>query len=333
METGKIFVGCASNEAYSLPLGVMLHSLCRHMEHPENLKVFLVDGGISDRSKSRIRRIVNGFGSAIEFLKPLQIEIERISYLTQEAAYRLMFPSLLPNVDRLIYLDCDLLVFADLMPLWNCEFDLLGASLDLLTPRLSDQVSNHEQFVSHAVSPAFNSGVLIMNLAALRSSKTMKECFSLLTGPSHKEMNFMDQSVLNIVFHRDRTWIPLQWNFPSSHLKIPFDELEEERLEALSSTGEDYLKAQTHFKILHFMGRIKPWMPSCELSKTRTFHRELNASLWFDSKFEQFIWHFRFRCARVLYKCANFKFTRLDLERWYWRRKMAFKRNLGLINE
>lgn len=328
-----MFLGCAANDTYSLPLGIMLHSVCSHMSHPENLTIFLVDGGISEPNKARIRRTVEPFGCPLEFLAPLKIDIKRKRYLTQEATYRLMLPTLLPDVDRIIYLDCDVLVFDDLMKLWGYPCDFIGAAVDLLTPDFKDQILDHQQSIDSVVGPAFNSGVLLLNLAALRSTQAMDECFSLLTGPRFEQMAFMDQSALNCVFHSSRNSIPLEWNFPSNHLKVPLDEVQEPRLVALSSCGDDYLRAQTHVKIIHFMGPKKPWMPQCEFSQTRIFLRELNASAWFDSSFQRTLWHIRFQVARWIYQGSQLKFSLLDLERGYWRTKMRFKRKLGWIKD
>lgn len=81
--------------------------------------------------------------------------------------YRIFLPQLLPQQDRVLYLDCDTLLVDDLMALWQTELEgyHLGAVANVLEPGLQDWP---RQLGLPPEQPYFNSGVLLLNLSSMR---------------------------------------------------------------------------------------------------------------------------------------------------------------------
>ena len=104
------------------------------------------------------------------------------SHWTYMAMMRLVLPELLPDVDRVLYLDCDTLVLQDIGELF--DMDLHG--------RLMGAVS--EPLKSRPWCPYYNAGVLLMDLAMLRDSHKQAEMVRMINA---MKFSFPDQDVLN----------------------------------------------------------------------------------------------------------------------------------------
>ena len=86
------------------------------------------------------------------------------THISRSAYYRIALPSLLPNVDRIIYSDVDVLNFKDLTEMYNLKFKdniYLKATLDNVG--LTSELKRY----GIVVKKYFNSGILLMNLKSM----------------------------------------------------------------------------------------------------------------------------------------------------------------------
>ena len=116
---------CAADESYAMPLAVTLHSAASQLPAGKILHVVLLDGGISESSWNGIRESLLDLPIAIDVIRP-DLELLKhlsISHHISHAAYlRLLAERLLPPwLDKVIYLDSDLLVLDDVSKLWQMD--------------------------------------------------------------------------------------------------------------------------------------------------------------------------------------------------------------------
>lgn len=114
---------------------------------------------------------------------------------TEAASLRLLLPELLPELDRVLYLDCDIIVRQDLARLWeetHLEDNYLGAVYEAAIE------GQAERFRALGCDPAryFNSGFLLMNLAGMRAHKVSERLLEACRVPY---LEFPDQDALNQV--------------------------------------------------------------------------------------------------------------------------------------
>jgi lipopolysaccharide biosynthesis glycosyltransferase len=144
---------------------------------------------------------------------------------------RILLPRLL-KASRLIYLDCDVLVFRDLSELFEHELlpgKVLAAVRDSETPSLGDD----SQIVADAMKlPAqgayFNSGVMLMNLDELRKQNFVQCSVDFLQTWSGR-YRFWDQSAINFLLHDQIDELPEHWNRASWQ----FDEQDSNNLDCV----------------------------------------------------------------------------------------------------
>ena len=126
---------------------------------------------------------------------------------------RTLLPHLL-NVPRVIYLDCDVLVFRDLSQLFDVELaprKVLAAVLDSETLSLADDSSTIADGMGlPAEGPYFNCGVMLMNLDELRKQHFFERAVEFLNRKS--AYLFWDQSAINFLLYGQIDELPEYWN-------------------------------------------------------------------------------------------------------------------------
>ena len=125
VRTTSPVVLCAADETYAMPLTVTLHSAVSNLSVGEHLHVILLDGGISESSWMGIRETLADLPITIDVIRPDLKLVQDLSishHISHSAYLRLMADQLLPSwIDKVIYLDSDLLVLDDLCELWQMD--------------------------------------------------------------------------------------------------------------------------------------------------------------------------------------------------------------------
>jgi hypothetical protein len=128
--------------------------------------------------------------------------------------FRIQLPQVV-NVPRLIYLDCDTLVFRDLAELFDLELapgKILAAARDSETLSLSQDSSALAKAMKLPTEGTyFNCGVMLMDLDQLRRQHFFESALDFLNRWSGK-YRFWDQSAINFLLHRQIDDLPEHWN-------------------------------------------------------------------------------------------------------------------------
>lgn len=128
--------------------------------------------------------------------------------------YRFFIWQVLPaDIEKIIYLDSDLIVNLDINKLWQIEFtnEPLGVVTEMLNGVDPERASLccRDGFI--VPENYFNSGVLLMNLAILRGEEE-----TLLEGikfrKEHPEYKLYDQEILNYCFSTRTLKLPMEFN-------------------------------------------------------------------------------------------------------------------------
>ncbi len=163
----------------------------------------------------------------------LNINEERMSYIG--TMLRLLLPNIL-EMDKIIYLDCDLAVNIDLKEMW--DLDLEGRSVaGSLDEGISDSYTKSQiRRIMGKDTDYLNAGVMIMDLKKIRENHDLfNESIDYLD--THRKAIMRDQDALNYIFIDDKLTIDRKYN----------------RLASSVSKEEGFDN-----KIIHFTGK-KPW--------------------------------------------------------------------------
>lgn len=237
---------------YLPQLMVLLTSI--HLNNPgESFAVYLIHSGIPSEDLERVaalcRKFTYGFSPVLVDGSSFQHAPVTKQY-PQEMYYRLLAPHLLPReLEKILYLDPDILVINPLRPLWELDLQgcLFGAAAHSGKTELVNSVNRVRLGTDHDY---YNSGVLLMDLEAGRREIVPEELFAY-AAEHPRELLLPDQDMLNVLFGA-RT-LPLNdvlWNYDARDFHAY----------QLSSGGTYTLNwVLSHTAILHFCGKSKPW--------------------------------------------------------------------------
>ena len=116
----------ASDDNYAMPLAAMVRSVLDNLAPGYHLHVHVVDGGITEENKARLRASWSDQPATVHWrdASGLLPDVMVSGYMSAAAYLRLLIPELLPaEIDRAIYLDSDLIVLGNIGELWDMPFD------------------------------------------------------------------------------------------------------------------------------------------------------------------------------------------------------------------
>jgi lipopolysaccharide biosynthesis glycosyltransferase len=250
MPSLKLSIVCAIDQSYVLPLVVMLESLKQHLRPNFEPVLYLIHAGIPQPSLATISSQLETHA-----LIPSEAELcvaPHDSHFPREASFLLLLPELLPaGLERVLFLDADMLVLDDLAQLWETPLDecVLAAAPDSAVPVCSAPrgVKGWQKLGIPPHAPYFNAGVLIIHLARWRQRKITQRVHHYFE-TTREPIDFLHQEALNAVLWDDCKFLDSRWNLLASQAGRSY---EQPASEAWRKPG-----------IVHFAGRMKPWRAS-----------------------------------------------------------------------
>jgi len=293
----EIWLAVGADENYALPLAVVVSTALRNLDTSVLVRLLVIDGGMTDHSRTRIERVATTAhpGVHIEW-HTVNLDFFRGVKVTDwgsQANYlRFAIPDLAPDASKVIYLDSDLIVRADLSRLY--AEPLRGVSVLAVANYTHGDASSAfgaegaRELQLEPSTPYFNSGVLLIDVGRWARERVPDRALQIAREFGHL-MRFSDQDALNVALAN--RWQPLdpRWNVMLWSLGSRFGS---------EATGTDDEKLRQELIdeafIVHFGGRKKPWLAGYVGPLGSQFRRHLYESLWFDSWRERLVWTCRY---------------------------------------
>ncbi len=241
----NINVCVSSNHAYVKYLYVMFSSLFE-CNHGEEFSIFVLERDLTESDKVCLVELASKWNSIIKFehidvsvFEP--IIVQGIGDYPAETLFRFCILDALSEIDKVLYLDVDVLVRHPIRELYTTDFDgnLFVACEDLFMP-----LDEYRQEMFHrSEGKYFNAGVMLWNLDGLRKEISIDTFFKAAKELGQK-LVCADQEVLNYLFYDRIKWMD---SYKYNYL-VQMD----------NTRGYDY--RQFDPVILHFAG-VNPWKP------------------------------------------------------------------------
>ena len=129
-----IHIACCSNEKLAPMFGVVVTSIGINVTS-DGVMMYLLHNGLKDSTVKRLQKIADRYNVGLKFLE-IDLEIlkdcptnTKLHYANVMTYARFLLPSMLPNLDKVIYLDCDLGVCKDLKSLWETDVNDLAVAM------------------------------------------------------------------------------------------------------------------------------------------------------------------------------------------------------------
>lgn len=181
---------------------------------------------------------------------------------------RFVIHRLIPNVNKVIYSDVDVLFCGSLSELWRLDLEKSYFAGVKGTNNFSDKWNGYKKLwyydeLDGLQGRYINAGVLMMNLQRIRKSQIENEWIER----TKRQYVYQDQDIINITCKNQIVYLPLKYNLAAYLIPQWFKKYYNEGI----YSQEECMEAYANPIILHYAGE-KPW-------NERDAHR---ADMWWD---------------------------------------------------
>lgn len=259
----------ASDDKFAEILGVSLVSLYDNSKDMDDIVVYILDAGITEENKEKLFSVCKSYGrSDIVFIQgkniseklSMNVAVDRGS-LSQYA--RLFVSSDLPtDLNRVLYLDCDIIIKRSIRELWNLNLQdkTIGALMDAFSKYYRANIDLEENDIM------FNSGVMLIDLEKWRKQKVEERLLKFIAS-KHGKIQQGDQGALNHVLTKDTYCFEPKFNSVTIFYDFTYKEMMIYRRPPKFYTADQVKAAILNPVIIHFTTSFlskRAWVKGCE---------------------------------------------------------------------
>lgn len=239
-----------SDENYAVQTAVTLQSFFEHNEGHHD--IYFLTTGVKEESRIKLFNFCEFYNSVFHYIciddKKLD-PFDGIGYWSKYTFMKILIPELLPSyIDKVLYLDVDIIVKASLSDLYS--IDLAKAGLAAV-----EDVPNAESHKKRCcLSPKtvyINSGLMLMNMPLWRIEFKMNSFFDYIDENKNK-FKINDQDVINSVF--ENRIIALEWKYNVTSAFFGF------KSAIWKIYPSQYKTIRKKPVVIHFTNSNKPWI-------------------------------------------------------------------------
>ena len=239
---GEIPIFFSTDDNYVPFLDVTIRSLIENASKDYQYKIIILHTGLNPENISKVESLEND-NFSIEFAD-VSVAIKDIVHLLPieqhfglATWYRLFIQSMFPQYDKILYLDCDIVVLGDIAELYFTDLE------DNYIAGVVEHWILHSPIFSHYTKEAvgiesknyINAGIMIMDLKKFREARIEEQFVELINKYNFNVID-PDQSYLNYLCKGKIKYLPFEWN------RTPLENVECENP-----------------KIVHYALGFKPW--------------------------------------------------------------------------
>lgn len=243
----------SSNE-FSPILGVSITSLFENNKDFEEINVFIIEKAINKINKEKLLKLAQSYGRNIYFIDMPEInETEKLNLVKVSSKWgfdgyiRIFLDIILPeSIDRVLYLDSDVLVVDSLSKFYNMDLDghCAAGIMDCLSEDYYDVLG------FGAEARYCNSGVILYDLKKWREMN-MRQAIHDYVDKHNGYVFFMEQTVLNGVMEGKWLIAEPRYNLLTMIMAFSYDEMQKVRKAKRYYSREEVEEAIAHPAIIH----------------------------------------------------------------------------------
>jgi len=250
----KVSVAFITDRHYVIPTVVAVTSLLCNKKPDTYYDIYIIAADLSNEEIEKFYEL-GGSSAGIHIIKS---SLERFKgmhestsgYITFAVYLKFDLPDLIPDQDKVLYLDSDIIIQKDLSGFFEKDIKdyYAGVIKDIA---LIDNELNIKNY--------FNAGVMLLNLKLMRENGVTGALHNIAA--SSGRLKYMDQDCLNLFFNNKVKLLPAIYNcfyglFLQQKEKYPIENINKCFETEYSSL--DNLKKESY--IIHLVGSDKPWI-------------------------------------------------------------------------
>lgn len=260
----------AANNKFVPVFAVCLESLLQHLNIKYNYDVVLIESDVTNESKKQLCEMVASYKNvSLRFYDATKLlagyELKANAHISVETYYRFLIQDALPGYDKVLYLDCDLVINDDISKLYKIDVSdyALAATRD---PDFLGQINGANRETVRYVKTKlkmknpydyFQAGVLLFNEDWMRKKHSTDAWLKLASKP----YMYNDQDVLNLECEGHVKYLDMKWGMIVDHAHTRVSEVISF---APDKIQKEYSVAHANPSIIHYAGFKKPWYDPTE---------------------------------------------------------------------
>ncbi|WP_294590390.1 glycosyltransferase family 8 protein [uncultured Bacteroides sp.] len=244
---------CSIDNNYVEHCCVMLCSFLTNNKDEQNT-IFLLGDNLTSKNQAIINDLVHSFNGKFVYCQVdadalKDCPIKETDHLTIATYYRLFMAKVLPKeIDKVLYLDCDIVIDGSLKELWNTNLDNYAlAGIEEMGWHSNDVF---ERLGFDKKYGYFNAGVILVNLKYWREQHLTEKFVDYLALNSAR-LKAHDQDVLNAVLHNKSLHVSCKWNVETGFCLHEFLKIH--------NFDPQLLRIIRKPIIIHYTWKPKPW--------------------------------------------------------------------------
>lgn len=213
-------------------LAVALNSAVKNCSKERNYRAIVLHENVSEENIAKLKAFETD-NFKID-LTPMRANFEalddrmsnrlRCDYFTLTIYFRLFIPAMFPQYDKGIYIDSDVVLTSDIANLFDIDIkdNYIGACRDFSIADIPPLVAYTENAVGVKGDEYINSGVLLMNLKALRENDFEGHFLNLLN-TYHFDSIAPDQDYINAICNGKIYYLDESWDTMPNEARPPLE--------------------------------------------------------------------------------------------------------------
>lgn len=245
-----------SSDAWAAPTAVTIQSILDHFEGERPLKVYVFSPDMTEENADRLRsycaenvsvEVVKADVSIFEQFRDVDYPVPPMSLMRTQLA------ELLPQYDKMLVIDNDLIFKKDISPLLDVDLDGYYAAgvADMVA---MEMLQWHKRL--HRMRYV-NGGVLLHNSRRMREENIFQKCIQVKK--EHPEYVCYEQDVFNDVFNDEILYLPPKWNLMTYNL-VTWAQYSINHINTFFGTDyKTFQELEDDTAIIHCTNGYKPW--------------------------------------------------------------------------
>ena len=254
------------NDYYAPYFTVLLQSIIDNAYEKNNYDIIVLEHTVTKENKRIISEILQGKNNiSVRYFNPeYLLEDVIIPFKTEldsiEPYYSIFIPWLLPNYDKVLIIDCDIILLGDIAEIYNQDISdyLAGACKDIM--HLGMYNINENGYVDYVTKELklqkpyeyINTKIMLLNTDKIRNSFNIKDIFNKVKTNKYNEL---EQDLFNNLLNGKVKYFDYKYSIISE-----VDTFVNSRIEyAPKKENNAYRKAQANPFVINFNNYPKPW--------------------------------------------------------------------------
>lgn len=279
----KMNIVYSTSDLYAPLAGISLTSLLENNRDVPEIHIYILDNKIGEENREKLCKTANKYHRQLQFVPLTELNVSFDMKRWNVSTFgRLFEASSLPQVDKVLHIDCDTIVEGSLEPLWETELEnhVLAAAPDCVSDAYKTNIGMAPEGLY------IQAGVILLNLKRIRRLELEKKFASYLEQYG-ESLAFVDQEIINAcVPETEKRELPLRYNsYTLLHLLSYPQTRRFKHVKHMVCQGT-YQDARENAVILHFtwcaLEGTRPWVAGDDHPKKQRFLYWQSRSQWAD---------------------------------------------------